>query len=148
GKTERELLERERINKEKILYFTPANFSKVPELIADVPIDAFIVMVSPMDQSGLFSCGTNCDYTIPTARIARNLIVEVNSNMPRVFGDSCLHLSEIKAIVENNQPLPEVLVRTSTSIDQQISAHLLNLIPDRATLQMGIGGVPNAICEK
>lgn len=148
GKTERELLERERLNKEKILYFTPANFSKVPELIADIPIDAFVVMVSPMDKSGLFSCGTNCDYTIPIARIAKNLIIEVNSNMPRVFGDSCLHLSEIKAIVENNQPLPEISVRPSTFIDHKISEHLLSLIPDRATLQMGIGGVPNAVCEK
>ena len=148
GKTERELLEKERINQEKVLYFTPANFSRVPELIADIGIDAFLVMVSPMDKSGLFSCGTNCDYTIPIARISKNLIVEVNSNMPRVFGDSCLHLSEIKAIVENNQPLPEISARPGTPLDHQISEHLLNLIPDHATLQMGIGGVPNAICEK
>ena len=148
GITERALLEKERINKEKILYFTPTNFSRVPELIADIPIDAFIVMVSPMDKSGLFSCGTNCDYTIPTARIAKNLIVEVNPNMPRVFGDSCLHLSEIKAIVENNQALPEVSARPGSDLDYQISEHLLPLIPDRATIQMGIGGVPNAVCQK
>ncbi len=148
GKTERTLLEQERIQQKKILYFTPSNFSNVPEIIAGVGIDAFMVMVSPMDQSGLFSCGTNCDYTIPTARIAKNLIVEVNPNMPRVFGDSCLHISEIKAIVESHLPLPEVPVRSGTELDYKISERIIDLIPDHATLQFGIGGVPNAICEK
>lgn len=69
-------------------------------------------------------------------------------NMPRVFGDSCLHISEIKAIVENNQPLPEVPVRPIDVLDQKISAHILPRIPQHATLQFGIGGVPNAICSE
>lgn len=148
GKTERELLSKGPINRQQTLYFSPANFSNVPSIIADEGIDAFMVMVSPMDKSGLFSCGTNCDYTIPTARIAKNLIVEVNPNMPRVFGDSCLHISEIKAIIESTHDLPEVPVRPISDLDYQISEHIINLIPHHATLQFGIGGVPNAICAK
>lgn len=148
GKTERDLQEKESLHHEKMLYYMPANFSRVPEILASIDIAAFIVTVSPMDKSGLFSCGTNCDYTIPTARLAKNLIVEVNRNMPRTPGDSCLHISEIKAIVENNEELPEVPTRPSTDLDQKISAHLLSLIPDRSTLQMGIGGLPNAICAQ
>ena len=58
-----------------------------------------------MDKAGFFSCGTNVDYTIPAARSATKVIIEVNRNMPRVFGDSCLHISEIDAIVENTVPL-------------------------------------------
>ena len=146
GKTERALLEQEFIHNKKLLHYTPCHFSHVPKIMAEIGIDAFIVMVSPMDKSGLFSCGTNGDYTLPTARIAKNLIVEVNPNMPRVFGDSCLHISEIKAIVESHGPLPEVPARIETELDRKISAHLIKLIPDRATLQLGIGGVPNAIC--
>lgn len=148
GKTERELLAKDKIKGQQTLYFSPANFSSVPGIIADAGIDAFMVTVSPMDKSGLFSCGTNCDYTIPTARIAKNLMVEVNPNMPRVFGDSCLHISEIKAIVESAHDLPEVPIRPITDLDRQISEHIINLIPDHATLQFGIGGVPNAICAK
>lgn len=138
GKTERGL---------SSIYFMPGNFSSVPSIMAEVGIDAFILMVSPMDKSGLFSCGTNSDYTIPTARIAKQLIVEVNPNMPRVFGDSFLHISEIDAIVESWGPLPEKQERPVSDLDRKISEQIIHLIPDRATLQVGIGGVPNALCE-
>ena len=68
----------------------PGNFSKMPRVLADIGMDTFIVMVAPMDKGGFFSCGTNGDYTIPTAQSARKLIVEVNPHMPRVFGDSAV----------------------------------------------------------
>lgn len=147
GKTERALLEQGKRDGRKTVHYMPGNFSSVPAILADIGMDVFIVMVSPMDKSGLFSCGTNSDYTIPTARIAKKLIVEVNPNMPRVFGDSCLHISEIDAIVESNAPLPEVLAKPITEMDIKISNHIIPLIPDHATLQIGIGGVPNAICK-
>lgn len=147
GKTERALLEQGKRDGKKTVHYMPGNFSSVPSILAEIGIDAFIVMVSPMDKSGLFSCGTNSDYTIPTARIAKTLIVEVNPNMPRVFGDSCLHISEIDAIVESQQPLPEVPAKPITAMDSKISAHIIPLIPDHATLQIGIGGVPNAVCQ-
>jgi len=99
-----------------------------------------------MDKGGFFSCGTNSDYTIPTARIARNLIVEVNPRMPRVFGDSSVHISEVAAIVENESPLFSLPLRPPTPLDNVISKYIVEMIPDRATLQVGIGGVPGAVC--
>lgn len=147
GHAERALLARGEKENKKTVFYVPGHFSNVPNIIADIGIDAFMVTVSPMDQSGLFSCGTNCDYTIPTARIAKKLLVEVNPNMPRVYGDSCLHISEIDAIVENNSRLPEVIAKPVTELDRKISQHIVELIPDRATLQIGIGGVPNALCQ-
>jgi itaconate CoA-transferase len=104
------------------------------------------MMVAPMDKGGFFSCGTNADYTIPTARIAKNLIVEVNPRMPRVFGDSSVHISEVAAIVENESPLFSLPARPPTPLDNVISKHIVEMIPDRATLQVGIGGVPSAVC--
>ena len=97
-------------------------------------------------RRGFFSCGTNSDYTVPTARIAKKLIVEVNPRMPRLFGDSSVHLSEVAAIVENESPLFSIPPRPLTPLDELISQHIVEMIPDRATLQIGIGGVPNAVC--
>lgn len=145
--TERALLEKGECDHRKTVHYMPGNFSSVPGILAEIGIDVFIVMVSPMDKSGLFSCGTNSDYTIPTARIAKKLIVEVNPHMPRVGGDSCLHISEVDAIVESDNPLPELFSKPATELDRQISQKIIELIPERATLQIGIGGIPNALCH-
>lgn len=147
GPNERILLEEGRKNHRKTVSYIPSSFSNIPSILAEIEIDAFILTVSPMDKSGLFSCGTNSDYTLPTARRAKKLIIEVNPNMPRVFGDSCLHISEIDAIVENECPLIEVSEHPITEIDRKIGQYIVEMIPDYATLQIGIGGVPNAICE-
>jgi itaconate CoA-transferase len=144
---ERELMQRGLQDRRRVVYYMPGNFSSMPRILAEVGIDAFVMMVAPMDKAGFFSCGTNGDYTIPTARIARKLIVEVNPKMPRVFGDSSVHISEVAALVEHESPLFELPVRPTTDLDRAISKHILNLVPDRATLQIGVGGVPNAVCE-
>jgi itaconate CoA-transferase len=75
------------------------------EQIRTNSIDAFLVTVSPMDRHGYFTFGTNNDYTSTAARAAKRLIVEVNQHMPRAFGRSQLHISEVAAIVENEAPL-------------------------------------------
>src|SRR5439155_18830008 len=93
-----------------------------------------------------FSCGTNGDYTIPTARSAKQLIVEVNPRMPRVFGDSAIHISDVEAIVEHESPLAELPVHPPNELDRIIGKFIVELVPDRAALQVGIGGVPNAVC--
>jgi itaconate CoA-transferase len=105
-----------------------------------------LVMVSPMDKNGYFTFGTNNDYTSSVSRAARCLIVEVNPNMPRVFGDSLLHVSEVDAIVESNHALPELVLKASSETDRQISELIADLVPDGACLQMGIGALPNAVC--
>jgi len=144
---ERELLRQGMQDKRRVVFYMPGNFSSMPRILAEIGIDAFIMMVAPMDKGGFFSCGTNGDYTIPTARNARKLIVEVNPNMPRVFGDSAVHISEVDAMVEFESPLAELPVRPATDLDRRISRHIVEMVPDRATLQIGVGGVPNAVCE-
>jgi itaconate CoA-transferase len=143
---ERTLLERGRQENRQVLFYMPGNFSAMPRTLAEIGIDAFIVMVAPMDKAGFFSCGTNSDYTIPTARIAKKLIVEVNPRMPRVFGNSAVHISEVDAIVENESPLFTAPLRQPNTIDETIAKHIIEMVPDRATLQIGVGGVPNAVC--
>ncbi|HYK63700.1 MAG TPA: acetyl-CoA hydrolase/transferase C-terminal domain-containing protein [Patescibacteria group bacterium] len=143
---ERRLYDLGRQDNRRVVFYMPGNFSAMPRTLREIGIDAFVMMVAPMDKAGFFSCGTNADYTIPTARIARNLIVEVNPRMPRAFGDSSVHISEVAAIVENESPLFAIPSRPLTPTDRAIGKHIVELVPDRATLQVGIGGVPNAVC--
>jgi itaconate CoA-transferase len=144
---ERMLFEQGRQENRRVVFYMPGNFSAMPQTLAAIGIDAFIMMVAPMDKAGFFSCGTNGDYTIPTARVAKKLIIEVNPKMPRVFGDSSVHISEVDAIVENESPLFTVPFREITKLDETIGKYIVEMVPDRATLQIGIGGVPNAICK-
>lgn len=132
----------------RVIEYMPGNFSAMPQTLAAIGIDAFLMMVAPMDKAGFFSCGTNSDYTIPAARAAKRLIVEVNPRMPRVFGDSSVHISEVDAIVENESLLFSVPMREPTEIDRKIGGIIAEMVPDRATLQIGIGAVPNAVCRQ
>jgi itaconate CoA-transferase len=144
---ERELIRRGREEGRTVISYMPGNFSAMPAMLREIGIDVFVLQASPMDKGGFFSCGTNADYTIPAARAARLLIVEVNPQMPRVFGDCSLHISEIDALVENDGPLAQLPTRPIIETDRALSKHILELVPDRATLQIGIGGVPCAICS-
>jgi itaconate CoA-transferase len=144
---ERELARRGLEESRQVLFYMPGNFSSMPRILAEIGIDAFVVMVAPMDKGGFFSCGTNGDYTIPTARNAKRLILEVNPRMPRVFGDSSVHISEAAAIVEHESMLTELPSRIVSDLDRAISKYIVELVPDRATLQIGVGGVPNAVCN-
>lgn len=127
--------------------FVPVAFSGSPQLLSQhVQLDACITTVSPMDRHGWFTFGTSNDYTSTAARSARRLIVEVNPAMPRVFGDSLLHVSEVDAIVENSCTLPEISCGEPSSEEQAIAHIIAGMIDDRACLQMGIGTLPAAVC--
>lgn len=129
-------------------YFVPNYFHQIPRLCRDfMKIDVTITTVSPMDKSGYFSFGTANDFTSTAARHCRKLIVEVNQNMPRVFGDSLLHISEVDAIVENHVPLLEMIPPEPEPEDEIIGKQIANLVPDGATLQLGVGGIPNSIAR-
>jgi itaconate CoA-transferase len=127
-------------------YFVPNYFHQIPRLCRDfMRIDATITTVSPMDKSGFFSFGTANDFTSTAARHCKKLIVEVNENMPRVFGDSLLHISEVDAIIENHVPLLEMPPPDPEPEDEIIGKLIADLIPDGATIQLGFGGIPNSI---
>ncbi len=147
GPTERALAERGEKEGRKVLNFVPVAFSDAPRLLSQhVQLDTFITTVSPMDKHGYFSFGTNNDYASTAARSARHTVVEVNKHMPRVFGDSMIHISEIDAIIENHEPLFEAPAREASAEERQIGEMIADLVPDGACLQMGIGALPNEVC--
>lgn len=132
----------------KVVYYIPNSFSQSVRLFQDrIPLDTCLITVSPMDDNGNFTFGTNNDYTSSVARQAKRLIVEVNKNMPKVYGQSFLHVSEVDAIIENDVPLAELALKPLTEIEVQIGNHIKELVPEHACLQMGVGGLPGAVCS-
>jgi len=127
-------------------YFVPNYFHQIPRLCRDfLNIDVCITTVSPMDRAGFFSFGTANDYTSTAARCCTTLIVEVNENVPRVFGDSLLHISEVDVVVENHVPLLETVPPEPVPEDELIGSSVAAMVPDGATIQLGAGSIPNAI---
>jgi itaconate CoA-transferase len=127
-------------------YFVPNHFHQIPKIIRDfMDTDVTVTTVSPMDKAGYFSFGTVNDYTSTAARHCKTLIVEVNENMPRVFGDSLLHISEVDAIVENHVPLLEMIPADLKPEDEIIGRYISEIVPDGATIQLGLGGIPSAV---
>src|SRR5512139_4034024 len=105
--------------------FVPNQFHQIPRLIRDfMDVDVTVTTGSPMDRSGFFSFGTINDYITTAARHCRRLIVEVNRHMPRVFGDSLLHVSEVDAIVEHDAPLPELIPAAPKPEAEIIGRHI------------------------
>lgn len=128
--------------------FVPVAFSGSPQLLSErVDLDVCVTTVSPMDRHGYFTFGASNDYTSTAARSARRLIVEVNPAMPRVFGDSLLHVSEVDAIVEHSVPLPEIFSGSPNTEEQSIARIIADMIDDESCLQMGIGTLPGAVCS-
>jgi itaconate CoA-transferase len=133
----------------KVVTYIPGNFHEFPRLLTErIGIDTFLVTVSPMDRHGYFTFGTGNDYSSQVARAATHLIVEVNDQMPRVYGSLAqLHVSEVEAIVENNVPLLELPVRASGPEDALIGKTIAAMVPDGACLQMGVGVLPDLVCS-
>ncbi len=149
GPTERALVEKGEADGRKVINFVPVAFSDAPRLLSrHVALDTFVTVVSPMDRHGYFSFGANNDYASTAARAARRTIVEVNEHMPRVFGDSMIHVSEVDAIVENHAPLFEMPERAPSPEEEAIGDIIAEMIPDAACLQMGIGALPNVVCQR
>jgi itaconate CoA-transferase len=137
----------------KYLSYVPINFSNIPRALTEhIHVNTFVVTVSPMDKSGHFSLGTNNDYASIVLRHCDRVVVEVNKNMPRVFGDSLVHVSEVDAIVENHIPLVNVPYKDPDPDSIKIGQCIAEQIGDGATLQLGIGNLPNAVamqlCER
>lgn len=146
---ERALIRRGETDGRIPIEFVPVAFSESSRLLAErVQLDAFVTTVSPMDRNGWFTFGTSNDYATTAARSARRLIVEVNPRMPRVFGESLLHISEVDAIVEHEAPLFEAAYPPPAAEDETIADIVAGLIGDGACIQMGIGTLPNAVCAK
>ena len=99
----------------------------------------------PPDSHGYCSFGVGVDTTLTAAKYARHVVAQVNAQMPRTYGDSFIHVSEIDAIVEVSRPLCEIKENVITDLYRSIGAHVSSLIEDGSVLQLGIGGIPDAV---
>ncbi len=127
--------------------FVPVFLSEIPRLFRDgsLPLDAALIQVSPPDEHGFCSFGTEVGCTKPAAQAANIVIAEVNRRMPRVLGDSFIHVSKLNYIVEVDYPLQEAPQAGASQAHTRIAQHIAELIPDGATLQLGIGSIPDAV---
>lgn len=126
--------------------FMPVFLSEIPELIRSrrVRIDVALIQVSPPDRHGNVSLGVSVDVVRSAVDAADIVLAEVNPNMPRTHGDSFLHVDRIAALVPVDYALPERLPDPLDDVSREIGRHVASLIPDGATLQLGIGDIPNA----
>ena len=127
--------------------YTPIFLSEIEALFSSgaLPLDVAFIQVSPPDEHGYVSLGVGIDCTLTAARSARCVIAEVNQQMPRTLGDTFLHISKISAIVETSHPLPELCSAPFSPLQHRIAENVASLVPNGATLQIGIGGIPDAV---
>lgn len=128
-------------------YAIPGQLSDVPGLFREglVPVDVILVNVSEPDAHGYCSMGTSLDITVSAYESAKIVIAQINPNQPRVFGDGQMHISEFDAAVRVDEPIIEVPSILSSEADEKIGHYIAERIPDGATLQIGVGGIPNAV---
>jgi len=133
--------------------FTPIFLSEIPGLFyrGILPIDVALIHVSPPDEHGFCSFGVGVECTKPATEVAKVIIAQVNPNMPRALGDSFIHINKITHIVETDVPLKELpqvagdVTSDELAVFQKIGQNIASLIEDGATLQMGIGSIPDAV---
>jgi 4-hydroxybutyrate CoA-transferase len=127
--------------------FTPCFLSEIPNLFesGQLPLDVALIQVAPPDEHGFCSFGVEVGVTKPAAHSARMVIAEINPRMPRTLGDSFIHMSRLNVIVPVDYPLPEIQMASSDPVTEKIACRVANMIPDGATLQTGIGAIPDAV---
>ena len=131
--------------------FTPVLLSEFPLLFKNnhLPVDVALVHLSPPDEHGFLSFGIENGLTKSAAESARIIIAEVNQQMPRTLGDSFIHLSRLNYIVPVNYQLAEMMMAGEgpDEVTEKIAGFIAELIPDGATMQMGIGAIPDAVLK-
>lgn len=129
--------------------FIPCFLSEVPLLMRReiIPIEVALIHVSPPDRHGYCSLGTSVDVSLAGVQMAECVIAQINPKMPRTHGDGLLHVSEIDYAVEVTDEIPELPEMELSPEELAIGQHCAELIEDGATLQMGIGAIPNAVLK-
>jgi acyl-CoA hydrolase len=128
--------------------FIPNYFHEVPKLLREYwPIDIAGTAVSPMDEHGYFTCSLSVAYTMEAIKKAKRVVVQVNPNIPRTYGNCHIHISEVDCIIECNEPVVELKAPPVTAVEESIGGYIADLIENGSTLQLGIGGIPNAVCS-
>jgi len=127
--------------------YTPVFLSELPRLIRRglVPIDVALIQVTPPDEHGFCSLGVSVEITKTAAENAKLVIAQVNRQMPRVLGDSFIHINDIDIIVEHDEPLLEAPRPEPDIVSDRIAKYVSELVEDESTLQIGIGSIPDAV---
>ena len=127
--------------------FIPSYFSEMPSQIERglIPADVVFSMASPMDAHGYFSLSLGADYTMAAVARARAVVLEVNPNVPFAFGNCHVHISQVAALVESSEPVLEVGLPKIGPVQEAIGKYVADLIDDGSTLQIGYGGIPDAV---
>ncbi len=127
--------------------YLPAHFSEVPTMIEQglIPADVVLSMASPMDEHGYFSLSLGTDYTMAAIQKAHAIVLEVNPNVPFANGNCHIHISQVTALIESNEPIIEVGLPSIGLVQAAIGKYVAEQVPDGATLQIGYGGIPDAV---
>lgn len=127
--------------------FIPNYFSEIPSLIerSQMPADVVFSMASPMDEHGYFSLSLGADYTMAAVAKARAVVLEVNPNVPFAYGNCHVHISQVAALVESDESVLEVGLPKIGPVQEAIGKYVADLIDDGSTLQIGYGGIPDAV---
>ena len=126
--------------------YMPVFLSEVPKLFRSgvLPLDVALIHVSPPDRHGFCSLGVSVDVARAAVESARHVIAQVNPRMPRTHGDGLLHVDDIDDLVPVDAPIPELAPHTLSEAERAIGRHCAELVEDGATLQIGIGAIPQA----
>ena len=135
--------------KEGVAQTIPAFLGEIPFLFrsGQVPLDVTLLNVSEPDEEGYCSYGISADLAFSAAECSKTIIAQVNKYMPRTFGDPVIHVSKIDAMVRGDEPLVEVPTVIPNDVERRIGNFIAQEIPDGATLQIGVGGIPNAVLD-
>src|SRR4051812_22531593 len=130
--------------------FMPVFLSDVPSLFESglIPIDVALLQLSPPDRHGYCTLGTSVDAALAVSRVAGTVIAEINEQMPRTHGNTLVPFARVSAFVNTSRPLHAHNPPQPTSTEEAIGAHVAALVPNGATLQMGIGAIPDAVLRR
>ena len=132
-----------------LCYYIPMVFHNISAYYRHfIHVDVAMISVPPMDRHGYFSLSIHTGTSAEIIRQARYVILEINEHLPRIFGgyDDCVHISEVDCVVEGeHEPFPEMIMPPPTEQEQKIAENLVPFIKNGATIQLGIGGMPNAV---
>ena len=127
--------------------FIPNHFSEIPLLIERglMPADVVFALASPMNEQGFFSLSLGADYTMAAVARARVVVLEANPNVPFVHGQCHVHISQVSAVIDSTEPVLEVGLPSIGPVQEAIGKYVADMIDDGSTLQIGYGGIPDAV---
>ena len=135
--------------REGVAQTIPGFLGEIPFLFrsGQVPLDVSLLNVSEPDEEGYCSYGISADLAVSAVECSKTVIAQVNRYMPRTFGDPVIHVSKIAALVRGDEPLVELPTVVPNDVERRIGQYIAAEIPDGATMQIGVGGIPNAVLD-